>query len=94
MVAETGAPKREIELLLADLPSEAAQADRTATASAVADAEQMVRFRQPWISADHTRNVLLDTLLWPLGAVPPQQSGDGDNALHWWLCCCMMAHYK
>ena len=44
VVAETGAPKREIELLLADLPSEAAQADRAATAAAVADAEQMVKF--------------------------------------------------
>jgi len=43
LVAETSAPRREIELLLADAPQEAAQVDRAATAAAIDDAEALVR---------------------------------------------------
>ncbi len=43
LVAETTAPRREIELLLADAPQEANQEDRAATAAAIADAEATVR---------------------------------------------------
>lgn len=42
MWAETSAPKREIELLLADAPQEAPQAARAATAQAIDDAEELV----------------------------------------------------
>ena len=40
--AETSAPRREIELLLADAPQEAPQAARAATAQAIDDAEELV----------------------------------------------------
>ena len=42
MWAETSAPRREIELLLADAPQEAPQAARAATAQAIDDAEELV----------------------------------------------------
>lgn len=41
-MAETSAPQREIELLLADAPQEALQEARAATASAIDEAEEMV----------------------------------------------------
>ena len=59
VVAETEAPRREIELLLADQPSEAAQADRAATAAAIADAEQMVGCHLSPIPACYIRRMLL-----------------------------------
>ena len=50
LVAETSAPQREIELLLADAPQEAAQDARAATASAIDEAEETVSAdrAQPW----------------------------------------------
>lgn len=42
MWAETSAPAREIELLLADAPQEAPQAARAATAQAIDEAEELV----------------------------------------------------
>lgn len=47
LVAETAAPQREIELLLADAPQEAPQEARAATASAIAEAEDMASPRPP-----------------------------------------------